>query len=147
MNSQLVRIHIADDDPDDRLLISEALEEINFENHVSFSVDGQDLLDYLLRQGDYSSLSDPLPDIILLDLNMPRKDGREALREIKKHDQLRQIPVIILTTSQAEEDILSSYDLGSNSFIVKPLSFENMVEAISKVTDYWFKIVKLPRKP
>lgn len=147
MDSQLVHIHIADDDEDDRLLIREALEEINFENSVSFSVDGQDLLDYLLRQGSYTGLSEPLPDIILLDLNMPRKDGREALKEIKQHEHLRKIPVIILTTSQAEEDVLSSYDLGSNSFIVKPLSFENMVEAVSKVTDYWFKIVKLPHKP
>lgn len=146
MNVELIRIHITDDDPDDRLLISEALEEIHFKNTVTFSVDGQDLLDYLQKKGDYIDCKEPHPDIILLDLNMPRKNGKEVLKELKEDPSLRQIPVIVLTTSQAEEDIVSSYDLGTNSFIVKPLTFEKMVESISKITDYWFSIVKLPKK-
>ena len=146
MNVDMIRIHIVDDDADDRLLIKEALEEIHFKNDVEFSVDGQDLMDFLYHKGKYADSDSRLPDIILLDLNMPRKDGRQVLKELRDDPSLRHIPVVVLTTSQAEEDVLASYDLGTNSFIVKPLTFEKMVEAIAKLTDYWFGIVRLPNR-
>ena len=144
-HGEKIRIHMCDDDPDDRLLLQDALLEVRLENAFDCSEDGQDLLDYLKRRGRYQDLRDePLPGLILLDLNMPRKDGREALKEIKNDPDLRRIPVVILTTSKAEEDILRTYDLGVNSFIVKPVTFEKLVDAVRTVTDYWFRIVRLP---
>ncbi|NVJ49257.1 MAG: response regulator [Gammaproteobacteria bacterium] len=136
---------MCDDDPDDRLLFKDAISEANMLNKISFTRDGQDLLDYLNRQGEYSALAnEPLPDIILLDLNMPRKDGREALKEIKDDARLKHIPIVILTTSKQEEDVIKSYNLGANSYISKPVTFEKLVELVRKLSDYWFKIVKLP---
>jgi DNA-binding response OmpR family regulator len=102
-------------------------------------------MDYLLNRGEYADKAKyPAPGIILLDLNMPRKDGREALREIKSHDMLKRIPVVILTTSKAEEDIIRSYDLGVNSFITKPVTFEGLIKVMSAIGAYWFDIVELP---
>ena len=149
MNNQkeekLIRIHMCDDDPDDCLLIKEALEEYRLVNCIDFTANGEQLMDYLHRRGEYQNLENtPLPGLILLDLNMPKKDGREALKEIKSDEKLRRIPIVVLTTSKAEEDIFRSYDLGVNSFIVKPVTFENLVESVRVVTDYWFHIVKLP---
>ena len=106
MNS--IRILMADDDADDRLMFEEALEDIRLCNSITFTVDGQDLLDYLKREGKYTDLSGPLPDLILLDLNMPRKDGREALKEIKEDTNLCRIPVVVMTTCKSDEDILKS---------------------------------------
>ncbi len=141
----MISVHMCDDDPDDRLLFKDAMEEANMLNEVSFTRDGQDLLDFLNRTGEHKDLKNkPLPDIILLDLNMPRKDGREALREIKSNKKFKHIPVVILTTSKQDEDILKSYNLGANSFISKPVTFEKLVDLVSKLSEYWFKIVKLP---
>ena len=142
---KLVTILMADDDPDDRLLMEDAFAEIRLENPLDFVVDGVELMDYLHRRGGYAHLAGtPLPGLILLDLNMPRKNGREALHEIKQDETLRKIPIVILTTSKAEEDLLTSYNLGANSFIVKPVTFDKLVEVTRAVTDYWLCIVTLP---
>ncbi|RJR14752.1 MAG: response regulator [Nitrospiraceae bacterium] len=136
---------MADDDEDDRLMTKEAFEEARLANELRFVEDGEELLDYLYRRGAYSNPEDsPRPGLILLDLNMPKKDGREALSEIKADPELKQIPIVVLTTSKAEEDIYRSYDLGVNSFITKPVSFEGMVFVIGTLAQYWFQIVRLP---
>lgn len=143
--SKLVTILMADDDPDDRLLMEDAFAEIRLNNPLDFVADGVELMDYLHRRGAYTHLAGTqLPGLILLDLNMPRKDGREALHEIKQDEALRKIPIVILTTSKADEDLLASYKLGANSFIVKPVTFDKLVEVIRVVTDYWLCIVTLP---
>lgn len=142
-----VLILMAEDDPDDRILIRDAFEEIALANPIRFVGDGEELLDYLRRKGDYTdTVLHPLPGLILLDLNMPRKDGREALREIKQDDALRHIPIIVLTTSKAEEDISHTYSLGVNSFIVKPVGFEALVRLVSQFSRYWLETVVLPGK-
>jgi len=144
-NLEPITILMADDDPDDRLLVEDAFEEVQLENAFAFVEDGEQLMDYLHQRGAYCELAgSPPPGLILLDLNMPKKDGRQALREIKEDPDLRSIPVVILTTSQAEEDILRSYNLGANSFIVKPVTFDKLVDIIRKVTNYWFQIVRRP---
>lgn len=145
MNLSPITILIADDDPDDQLLIHDALVENRIFNEMHFVSDGQELMDYLLHQGAYSTPQRaPRPDLILLDLNMPRKDGREALREIREHATLRCIPIIALTTSRADEDVARMYELGANSFIVKPVTFQALVDVIHVITEYWFSIVRLP---
>lgn len=145
MNLSPITILIADDDPDDQLLIHDALVENRVFNEMHFVSDGQELMDYLLHQGAYSTPQRaPRPDLILLDLNMPRKDGREALREIREHATLRCIPIIALTTSRADEDVARMYELGANSFIVKPVTFQALVDVIHVITEYWFSIVRLP---
>lgn len=138
-------ILMADDDPDDRMLAQEAFEESRLSNDLLFVEDGEELMDYLLRRGRFAEPgSAPRPGLILLDLNMPRKDGREALREIKEHPELRRIPVVVLTTSKAEEDVLRTYDEGANSFITKPATFEGLVAVIRSLGNYWFSLVSLP---
>lgn len=140
-----VTILMADDDPDDCMLAKEALAESRLANDLRFVSDGEELLDYLHHRGKYAQLSSsPRPGLILLDLNMPKKDGREALKEIKADLNLRYIPVVVLTTSKAEEDIHRSYDLGANSFIVKPVTFSSLVEVMKTLRKYWFEIVELP---
>ena len=140
-----VKILIAEDDEDDRLLIKDAFEESRLRNPIEFVVDGVELMDYLHRRSNYEHLKDtPLPGLILLDLNMPRKDGRTALTEIKETPKLRNIPVTILTTSKSEEDVFRSYGLGVNSFITKPVTFDGLVEVIKVLTHYWIEIVALP---
>lgn len=142
-----ITILMADDDEDDRLMTKEALEESRVANDIRFVTDGEELLDYLYRRGEYSDPEkSPRPGLILLDLNMPKKDGREALREIKADPDLRQIPVVVLTTSKDEEDIIRTYDLGVNSFITKPVSFEGLVFVINTLAQYWFQIVQLPHR-
>jgi two-component system, response regulator len=142
-----ITILVAEDDEDDRLLMQDALEENRLANDLHFVSDGEELMDYLLHQGQYSDLKlAPRPSLILLDLNMPRKDGREALKEIKADPVLRQIPIVVLTTSKAEEDILRTYDLGVSSFIAKPVVFESMVQIMKMLGTYWFEIVELPDK-
>lgn len=136
---------MADDDPDDRLLIKEAFQESLISNSIFFVEDGVELLDYLRHQDRYSNPDiAPTPDLILLDLNMPRKDGREALAEIKSDPHLRYIPVVVLTTSKAEEDIMRSYDIGAAGYITKPVTFDGLVEAIKGLKRYWVQIVRLP---
>ena len=140
-----VTILMAEDDPDDRLLTKEALEDNRLINDLHFVEDGEELMDYLCQRGQYADPdTSPRPGLILLDLNMPRKDGREALEEIKADPNLRRIPIVVLTTSKAEEDILRSYDLGVNSFITKPVTFGALVEVMQTLKKYWFEIVELP---
>jgi CheY-like chemotaxis protein len=140
-----ITILMADDDVDDRMLTKEALEESRVRNNLYFVEDGEELLDYLNRRGKFTDAEQsPRPGLILLDLNMPRKDGREALREIKANPDLRRIPVVIMTTSKAEEDIFRSYDLGANSFITKPVTFERLVELMRTLGQYWIEFVELP---
>jgi CheY-like chemotaxis protein len=144
-NKQSIVILMADDDEDDRLLAHEALQESHLINSVYFVEDGQELLDYLHQTGKYSDPETaPRPGLILLDLNMPRMDGREALTIIKQDANLRRIPIVILTTSKTEEDILRSYDLGANSFITKPVTFQGLIKVLNILGSYWFEIVDLP---
>jgi CheY-like chemotaxis protein len=137
---------MADDDEDDRLLTADALKEARLANDMRFVIDGEDLMNYLKRSGPYAASNGdaPRPGIILLDLNMPKKDGREALAEIKADPDLRQIPVVVLTTSKAEEDIVRTYDLGVNSFITKPVTFDGLADAMRTLANYWFDLVELP---
>ncbi len=136
---------MADDDPEDRLLTQEAFEENRLTNDLCFVEDGIELLDYLHQRGRYSDpTTAPRPGLILLDLNMPRKDGRQALQELKADPELKRIPVVVLTTSQADEDIVETYDLGCSSFITKPVSFEGLVKVTKSISDYWFSIVQIP---
>lgn len=141
-----ITILMADDDEEDRELTRDALTAAHLANPVRFVGDGQELLDYLRVEGPYGGrpAEAPRPDIILLDLNMPKKDGREALAEIKADQSLRQIPVVVLTTSRDEEDVLKTYDLGVSSFITKPVTFAALVDVMSAWTRYWFEIVELP---
>lgn len=140
-----ITILMADDDPDDRLLAEKALLQSRLVNNFYTVEDGEELLDYLYRRGKYAAEgSAPRPGVILLDLNMPKMSGREALQQIKSNADFRQIPIVILTTSKAEEDIFRSYDLGANSFISKPVTFEGLVEVMKYLGSYWFEIVDLP---
>lgn len=139
-------ILLADDDPEDREMTRKALAKNDLARNLQVVEDGEELLDYLHHRGRFAppALS-PTPRLILLDLNMPRKDGREALAEIKKEPSLRSIPVVVMTTSQAEEDIVRTYDLGSNSFISKPVVFADLSQTMKVLGEYWFHIVQLPQ--
>jgi CheY-like chemotaxis protein len=144
-HTKSIIILMADDDEDDRLMTQEAFEEAKLANELRFVVDGEELMDYLNHRDKYADPADaPRPGLILLDLNMPKKDGREALAEIKADPKLKQIPIVVLTTSKAEEDIYRTYNLGVNSFITKPVSFDGMVFVITTLAQYWFQIVQLP---
>ena len=142
-NKNLV-ILMAEDDSDDRMLALEALEESRLLNPVHCVRDGVELLDYLLRRNEYAGTSRPDVGLILLDLNMPRMDGREALEHIKTDPALRMIPIIVLTTSRAEEDIVQSYSMGISGFISKPVNFKDLVEQMKIMGKYWFEIVERP---
>ncbi|MEJ8756966.1 response regulator [Pontibacter sp. H259] len=145
-NRRSIIILIADDDAEDRMLVKEALEESRLNNNIQFVENGEELLEYLHNKGRFSDTEKyPTPGLILLDLNMPKKDGREALKEIKADDKLRMIPVVVLTTSKAEEDILRTYDLGVSSFITKPVTFGSLVDVMKTLSKYWFEIVELPK--
>jgi len=144
-NGQPIVILMADDDADDRMLTKDALEESRVLNELRFVQDGEELMDYLHRRGKYADAeSAPKPGLILLDLNMPKKDGREALKEIKSDPNLRRIPVVIMTTSKAEEDIFRSYDFGASSFITKPVTFDRLVDLMKAIGEYWVEFVELP---
>lgn len=142
MTREPIVILMADDDPDDRAMAKEALRESRVANDLRFVEDGEKLMDYLNGRGAYADA--PTPGLILLDLNMPRKDGREALAEIKKDPELRRIPVVILTTSKAEEDMLRGYDLGAASYISKPVTFAGLVDLMQAIGRYWVEFVELP---
>ena len=143
-----ITILMADDDSDDRQLTEEALEDARLINDIRFVENGEELLDYLRRRGKYAPPAEaPRPGLILLDLNMPRKDGRTVLAEIKQDPDLRTIPVVVLTTSKSDEDIYRSYDLGVNSYVVKPVTFEALVDTLQTLEKYWFEIVELPPGP
>jgi two-component system, response regulator len=140
-----ISILVADDDADDRFMIREALLEGRIANELFEVADGEELLDFLRYSGAHATRDgQPQPGLILLDLNMPKKDGRQALKEIKSDPSLRSIPVVVLTTSRAEEDILRTYDLGVSSFITKPVSFDGLVDIMKTIGKYWFEIVELP---
>jgi CheY-like chemotaxis protein len=142
---EAITILMAEDDPEDRELTKDALDEARLVNNLRFVEDGEELMDYLYRRGKYADAgSSPRPGIILLDLNMPKKDGREALAEIKADPKLRRIPIVVLTSSKAEEDVLRSYDLGVSSYITKPVSFGALVDLMKALGKYWFTIVELP---
>jgi CheY-like chemotaxis protein len=147
-NATPITILMADDDADDRQLTREALEDARLINDIRFVENGEELLEYLRRQGKWAAPADaPRPGLILLDLNMPRKDGRTVLKEIKQDPDFRTIPVVILTTSKSDEDVYRSYDLGVNSYIVKPVTFEALVDILQTLEKYWFEIVELPGLP
>jgi CheY-like chemotaxis protein len=138
-------ILIVDDDPDDRLIIKEALEEAQVKNPLFFVENGEELIDFLKRRNKFANLTNvQLPGLILTDLNMPRKDGREAILEIKSDSNLCIIPIVVFTTSKTEEDITWTYKLGVNSFITKPLTFNALVDIMSLIVKYWLEIVELP---
>jgi CheY-like chemotaxis protein len=144
-SGESITILMADDDPDDRMLTRDAFIESRLANDLRFVTNGEELMDYLRQRGTYSTAAAaPRPDVILLDLNMPRMSGREALQEIKGDPNLRRIPVIILTTSKAEEDVYRSYDLGANCYIQKPVTFDSLVEVVRALGTFWFQIVTLP---
>jgi CheY-like chemotaxis protein len=138
-------ILMVDDDKDDRMMTEKALRKNRLINPILFLNDGEELMDYLLRRKNYANEdSAPRPCFILLDLNMPRMDGRRALELVKADPDLRKIPVVVLTTSQAEEDIVRSYSMGANSFITKPVTFEALVTLMESLKNYWLEIVELP---
>ena len=140
-----ITILMADDDHDDQMLTKEALDEAHLSNDIRFVNDGVELLQYLKHEGKFSDPeSSPRPGMILLDLNMPRMDGREALALIKKDESLRQIPIVVLTTSSAEEDVFKSYDVGVNSYVTKPVTFEGLTTLMKSFKSYWFSIVEFP---
>jgi len=144
-----ITILICDDDEDDRMLTRQALEDAHVSNTVKFVEDGEHLLDYLYQRGAYAGETGkaPRPGLILLDLNMPNMDGREALKVIKGDDSLRDIPVVVLSTSALDEDIVRSYKLGVNSFMTKPVTFSGFVDAMNVLGRYWLEIVELPPAP
>lgn len=139
-----ITILMADDDADDRELAREALAESRVLNELHSVNDGAELLEFLRHEGRYADEDAPRPDLILLDLNMPKLDGREALGALKNDPKFRSIPVVILTTSRAEEDVVRSYDLGANSFISKPVTFAGLVDVMRELGKYWVVIVELP---
>ncbi|WP_018014346.1 response regulator [Teredinibacter turnerae] len=141
-----LKILMADDDDDDKLLTKDALTESRVLNELYFVSNGVELLDYLKGNGEYADREKyPYPSIVLLDLNMPKMDGREALASIKADEKLRSIPVVILTTSKAEEDMIKGYNLGAASYITKPVTFDALVELMTTVGKYWVEFVELPQ--
>jgi CheY-like chemotaxis protein len=145
-SGRTITILMADDDEDDRELTRDSLQDERLADEMRFVVDGQDLIDYLRREGRYAEApaETPRPGIILLDLNMPRKDGREALAEIKADESLRAIPVVVLTTSTDEQDVRRTYALGANSFISKPVTNAGLIDVMNSLTKYWLEVVELP---
>lgn len=140
-------ILLVEDDPDDIYLIGEAIDECQLNTRIFIVEDGEQMLDYLHQRGDYSDPElAPRPDLILLDLNMPRKDGREALAELKEIPELRSIPVVVLTTSSADRDMKYSYEQGASGFVTKPVTFSGLREAMCKIGDYWIRTVQLPEE-
>jgi len=142
---QSVDILLVEDNPGDVRLIQEALQDGKLLNRIATVSDGQKALAYLRKQGGYAQAT--RPDLILLDLNIPRKDGREVLAEIKADPHLRSIPVVIVTSSQAEEDILRSYNTHANCYVAKPVDLEKFVAVVKAIEEFWVTIVKLPPKP
>jgi CheY-like chemotaxis protein len=143
MIARLIEVLLVEDDPGDVLMTQEAFADHKVKNNLSVVSDGAEALAYLRRQGKWADAT--RPDLILLDLNLPRKDGREVLEEIKSDETLRSIPVVVLTTSQAEEDILRSYSLHANAYVNKPVDFERFIEVIRQIDDFFVTVVKLPR--
>ena len=139
-----IEVLLVEDDPGDVLLIREAFEDNKVRNRLHIVSDGVEAIDFLRKQGGFADA--PTPDLVLLDLNLPRKDGREVLAEVKNDDALRTIPVVVLTTSQAEEDVLRSYDLHANAYVTKPVDFDRFIEVVRLIDDFFVTVVKLPRR-
>ena len=145
--SKPITILMAEDDPEDAMLVKDALQESRLANDIRIVRDGVELIDYLRHRGAYADATRaPRPGLILLDLNMPKKDGREALAEIKDDPELNAIPIVVLTTSKADEDIVRSYHSGANSYVTKPVTFDKLVVTMMVIARYWFEIVELPRE-
>ena len=144
-NNGPIEILLVEDNEGDARLALEALKEGKVRNNLHHVKDGVEAIAFLNQQGEYADV--PLPDLILLDLNLPRKDGREVLAEIKEDPNLRHIPVVVLTTSQAEQDLVETYDLHANAFVTKPLDLERFIEVVQAIEQFWFTIVKLPPRP
>jgi CheY-like chemotaxis protein len=142
--SNRLTILVADDDADDRMFMEQALRQTGYQHDIQFVEDGEELLDYLRRQGRFSEANAPWPNLLMLDLNMPRINGFQALEAIKADPDLRRLPVVIMTTSTADEDVMKTYNLGVNSFITKPFNFHRLVEMIGAMKTYWLDTVKLP---
>ncbi len=143
-NGRLVEILLVEDNPGDVRLTKEAMKEGKIRNNLSVAVDGVEAMAFLRREGKYADA--PRPDVVLLDLNLPKKDGRAVLKEIKEDPDLRRIPVVILTSSKADEDVLNSYDLHANCYVTKPGDLEQFIEVVKSVEGFWFQIVKLPQE-
>ena len=140
-----ITILMADDDPGDRVLAAEAMKDARLINDLLFVENGEELMDYLHARGKFAPPEEaPRPGLILLDLNMPRKDGRTVLKEIKESADLREIPIAVLTTSKDDADVYRSYDLGVNSYIVKPVTFGAIIDTLQTLEKYWFQIVESP---
>ena len=137
-------ILIADDDSDDRMFLEQAMRQNGYQQDIRFVEDGEELMEYLRRQGRYNEHNAPWPNMLILDLNMPRKNGFQALAEIKDDPKLRRLPVIVMTTSSADEDIARTYNSGVNSFVTKPFNFNRLVEMVGTLKTYWMDTVKLP---
>ena len=144
-NLNVISVLLVEDDPGDVVLIREAFEHNKVHNALEVLSDGVEALEYLRGEGRYAGVS--RPDLILLDLNLPRKDGHEVLAEIKADDDLRMIPVVVLTTSEAEEDIVRSYDLHANAYVTKPVDFDRFIEIVRQIDDFFVSVVKLPNRP
>ena len=141
-NLSVVDVLLVEDDPGDVVLIKEAFEFNKVHNALHIVSDGVEALDFLYRRNEHESA--PRPDLVLLDLNLPRKDGREVLEEVKADKDLRTIPIVVLTTSEAEEDILRSYDLHANAYVTKPVDFDRFIEVVRLIDDFFVTVVKLP---
>jgi len=142
-NTEPIQILLVEDNPGDARLAVEALKEGKARNNLYHAKDGVEALDFLRRREGYAGM--PRPDLIMLDLNLPRKDGREVLREIKADDELRLIPVVVLTSSAAERDLVKSYGLHANAYVVKPLDLDQFIEMVHAIENFWFAVVKLPQ--
>jgi len=142
LNQRSIEILLVEDNPGDVRLTEEALKEGKVINRLSVVPDGVEAIEYLRKRGDYASAA--TPDLVLLDLNLPKKDGREVLAEVKQDPDLRKIPVVVLTTSRDEQDILKSYDLHANCYITKPVDFEQFIRVVRAIEDFWLSVVKLP---
>jgi CheY-like chemotaxis protein len=140
-----VEVLLVEDDPGDVLMTQEAFKDYKIANNLTVVTNGEDAIAYLRRQGPYADA--PVPDLVLLDLNLPRRDGREVLREVKTDPELRRIPIVVLTTSDAEEDVLASYDLHANAYVRKPVDFDQFVAAVRSVDDFFIRVVRLPGRP
>ncbi|MCW2902672.1 MAG: response regulator receiver protein [Streptosporangiaceae bacterium] len=138
-----IEVLLVEDDPGDVLLTKEAFADNKVQNNLSVVCDGEEATQYLRRQGRFADAA--RPDLMLLDLNLPRKDGREVLEEIKADPELRSIPVVVLTTSEADEDILHSYDLHANAYVTKPVDFDQFIQVVRQIDDFFVTVVKLPR--
>ncbi|QWR78471.1 response regulator [Candidatus Magnetomonas plexicatena] len=144
MNTKQIEVLLVEDDPGDIDLMVEGLQGSKVLVNLGIVGDGEEAMLYLRKVGKYAK--NPTPDLILLDLNLPKKDGRDVLREIKTDDNLKHIPVIVITTSDAEQDIVKSYNLGANSYVTKPVGFEEFIKVVNTIEEFWFTIVKLPPK-